>query len=421
MFLLIQREISWSSHQEVNAGWLFHLVRTFPDCRIIFFSKWSHWVRVKQALPDRVAFKKQLTWLPVGWFPVIRQSRSIIRQLSKFGFLAFIFLGNIEFASKFAKELGGRSPETAVYGVFHQELEALREAPYGAFSTVREEVLQRKRVRIRLPLLLNWENFRFVFHNFWRRVLSLFKIDFLRGKPPSVPAPHYEFSKNFTGIVLSRHILQPLSGEVAALKPVLMPFSVYPDYHKNEDVNVFDSDLVLATLGNGNHENALLLFEEIFRKEENESWSQSLLLRALTMNSRGFDRYERVESFCFGRIPRSLVEKKLSDVAFLLFPYSSGQFTRSASGAQMEILRFGIPHISLRNTHLEELHRRFGEIGTLCDSIQEWAETIRNFVLDRDLADETRSRQRANLNEAKVLYSQFVSEDMRTIFGEKCG
>lgn len=413
MIIIVQPYSKWSTHQEVNAGWLHHVGSTYPHQQLVFVSTWSHWWRVRASLLGSPR-RNKLIWVPQYAKSFLRTVAWGVGEAWPHMKISVIFLSDPKKRGDYRFPESLQRLNARIYVVLHQELEEKREVPMGALSAVREAVLSRPRVRPRVPVTYNLENVAFVWSNSIKRFRLALGVKKSRGLANS-DSPLVT-NQSVTKIVLSHHI--SAGREVPSVVPVLMPFSVYQPQSFDLGKRSLESNrMTLAMIGNGNHENALKIFEGLFTAPAQKDRGRSVHFKALTMNSRGFDRFLQVKSFKWGRIPRKVVWRELNDVEFLVFGYSEHQFKASASGAQMEILRTGIPHISLRNPHLEELHQIFGELGTICENLEEIVQTIEVFANDRNFASETFARQHANILHAQEVYPKIVVRDLKNCMG----
>lgn len=416
MFFLIENQCKFGSHQEVNAGWLAHLARVFPDEKIFFLSALSHWARVQQALPRGEKSRARALWAPLWALRAVSFFVVHLGQLRPETEINAVFLSNIrgaQLTSAFSESKVDGGIHTKVFGVVHRGFEIDPHSTVDYPTDYQRQVLRKRRVNRRIPVLYNFENVVLSARNVVRLLSNAFQG---RGRANSSREGNtfdLDVKSSVNRIVLSSHILRNTDTAISSIQSVMMPFSIFPDETLPVvQPNFEQNKLVLATIGTGNNEVFLKLFDELFSKGQ----KANVYIKALTMNSRGFDRFSEVKSFRWGRIPRRVVKKNLSDVSFLLFPYGLQEFQRSASGSQMEILRFGIPHISMRNFHLEEMHRKFGDVGTICDTFSSWASTIRNFAENPSLAKVTWERQTRNLQTARWTYVQTIEEDLRKVF-----
>ena len=69
----------------------------------------------------------------------------------------------------------------------------------------------------------------------------------------------------------------------------------------------------------------------------------------------------------------------------LLFLYDKGSYKLTASGAILEAIWNQKPIIALHNYYFDYIFEKFGDLGFLCDSIDELVNKINEIALDREI------------------------------------
>ncbi|WP_372774348.1 hypothetical protein [Mangrovibacterium sp.] len=82
-------------------------------------------------------------------------------------------------------------------------------------------------------------------------------------------------------------------------------------------------------------------------------------------------------------LPRTEYEKEISSLHYILFFYPNSMYQYIASGAFFDAISFEKPIIALRNSFFEHYFNRYGEIGYLCDSLEEMSYYLSNINLER--------------------------------------
>jgi glycosyltransferase involved in cell wall biosynthesis len=83
-------------------------------------------------------------------------------------------------------------------------------------------------------------------------------------------------------------------------------------------------------------------------------------------------------------LPVDVFETELSSLHYVVLPYRMDYYAFAASGVLLDALRWRKPIIALRTPAVDELVRRFGEIGHVVDSYDEMAAVARRAVTDFD-------------------------------------
>ncbi len=98
-------------------------------------------------------------------------------------------------------------------------------------------------------------------------------------------------------------------------------------------------------------------------------------------------------------IPSDVYNKAVEDLDYVLFFYPDDLYRFIASGAFFDAIAFEKPIISLRNCYFEYYFDLLGDIGYLCDNLDEMVQIINNFDVERY------RKQRRNIRNAKETLS----------------
>ena len=80
------------------------------------------------------------------------------------------------------------------------------------------------------------------------------------------------------------------------------------------------------------------------------------------------------------KLSRAEYEKKILDIDYALFFRHNNQYTMRASGALFDALQFEKPIIAIKNDYFEYYFKQFGNIGYLCETIEQLYQII-NYLL----------------------------------------
>lgn len=81
------------------------------------------------------------------------------------------------------------------------------------------------------------------------------------------------------------------------------------------------------------------------------------------------DLVEKVHSDSF--VSQKQFELEISKLNFVVFFYDNSAYELCASGAIFEVIRLGVPIISLNNNFFQWLFESFGDMGFLCDNLED--------------------------------------------------
>jgi len=103
-----------------------------------------------------------------------------------------------------------------------------------------------------------------------------------------------------------------------------------------------------------------------------------------------------------GPMPRNLFEQRLRETAYTVFPYDPSFYRLAASGSLLDALGAGKPLIALRNPQFEETFAAMGDIGYLCDDVEEMKSVVASIL--RDPPRERYRRQSENVLAHRALF-----------------
>lgn len=104
-------------------------------------------------------------------------------------------------------------------------------------------------------------------------------------------------------------------------------------------------------------------------------------------------------------LPRETYEIELIKVHFLLFFFPINEYIFRASGAVIDSIAFEKPIIALRHPFFENLFYQGGDIGYICDTLEEMIDLIKNIYLNKNDHFERYQTQVYNLSKLKIKFS----------------
>ncbi|GHV72036.1 hypothetical protein AGMMS49928_27070 [Spirochaetia bacterium] len=115
------------------------------------------------------------------------------------------------------------------------------------------------------------------------------------------------------------------------------------------------------------------------------------------------------------RLPTEELNYLISILHYGIFFYPSNSYRFGASGAVFDLLTFLKPIIAIRNPYFEYLFDKMGNIGFLCDSLDEMTIAIENIIGNND--SELYIQQQNNIkNGLKYFSLDYLKNDMIKIF-----
>ncbi|HUX78526.1 MAG TPA: hypothetical protein VMW10_02090 [Alphaproteobacteria bacterium] len=103
-------------------------------------------------------------------------------------------------------------------------------------------------------------------------------------------------------------------------------------------------------------------------------------------------------------------EKNMHEIDIALYLYGTDSYLLTASGAVFDAIRFEKPIVALRNAFFDELWAVAGDIGVLCNSVEEIAVTIEVFSKDRQRLSLYAENMGRAKKELETIYRQSVKK-----------
>lgn len=85
---------------------------------------------------------------------------------------------------------------------------------------------------------------------------------------------------------------------------------------------------------------------------------------------------------------REVYDEKISSLHYSIFFYGKNDFILRSSAAFFDAIFYEKPIIALRNTFFEDVFKREGNIGYLCESLEEMAQLIEDFTVQKEMYDQ---------------------------------
>lgn len=166
----------------------------------------------------------------------------------------------------------------------------------------------------------------------------------------------------------------------------------YQSWEKKESVS--RDTLKLGHVGSlGIRKNGQLLFDLAARFKTLIA-DQKVSFSAVGAIEPNIVAYKNESVQCFtdkheGYLDRRIFEQKIQELDYALFFYGPGQFIFRASGAIFDVIEHCKPVIVLRHPYFEYLFREAGNIGFMCDSLDEMEALILRLInKDDDLINQ---------------------------------
>ena len=158
-----------------------------------------------------------------------------------------------------------------------------------------------------------------------------------------------------------------------------------------------------------NKDRGLNVLKEVLKKKI----ADSVLIQSISFITEKIDSPHFASLNETGRLlPFEEYNRFINKMDILLFLYDKGSYKLTASGAILEAIWNQKPIIALHNYYFDYIFEKFGDLGFLCDSIDELVNKINEIALDREIL----THFSENLKNAKeALLPQNVKKQLKTI------
>ncbi|WP_295794831.1 hypothetical protein [Mucilaginibacter sp.] len=163
---------------------------------------------------------------------------------------------------------------------------------------------------------------------------------------------------------------------------ILHPYSYHSDY-KQVAFDVDKTPLTLGAIGTQMlSKNSNLIFElaRILEKEIARGALDFRTIGKVLPEISPFTNKLVNQRYPDAFVPNAIFETEVGKLDFVLFFYSNDSYQLCASGAIFEVIKLGIPIISIYNDYFDWLFNDYGEMGFLCKDINEMSAVILNIV-----------------------------------------
>lgn len=423
MIVLIERFCRFDSHREINAGWVLAVQGAFPRHRVLFVGHLSHLIAVRKSLRSAGHQSKCVAFRPIPFVTLTGALRRFFRFGKTDPVTHLVSLsGNIRNDSGVYNALGVNE-NSSLYYVIHQEFQPLEPSFNDSTARLLDEVLARPVTGKRFVATPRIENLEPLFGVFSRKMgLQVGRKTQRKEAQRPTQRASTDPVRAATPIVLSAHVRElatSISGK--PVERVNLPFSFCSRPTGLEPPETTSSlGTTLATIGNGDSARILRLLDALEGEfspigDRRPSFSFS----AFSMNNPGFNRFSFTRTYVGGRISRKQIDRGLGEINFLVQSYASNQLKSVASGSMAEVFNYAIPHISIHNPQMELWHERYGQLGWMASSEQEWIATIIRAIKEPGSFREDWRCARKNLINARASFLGQSQSDVQRLFLRK--
>jgi hypothetical protein len=355
--------VCWGDeHSTLNAALLSTLLWAYPEERLVFYAEPGHLAAVRPQLNDEIARRVEFRQLeippkrqqpPARIWSDWRLSTTILKQGELLG--ARLVLGCF----------------VSGYGFAALRLRAsLKEFPFrlAAIHHMTADMADSA---------------------FWRLLMRLGKVDRVRNIVLSEPARR----------LLAERVPE-IAGSLAAI-PLPYRFPAAAPQPWPEDVPVRFGFLGAPRRAKGFHHFCALA-------RASASGSQTRVRAAFELVGRLSPDVEPPTDASAVRVhfseppTRSAYEDAVSRLSYVMLPYDQGVYGLQASGTMLDAFGFLKPCIVLRNPIFEDCFQHMGDIGYLCDSVEEMQSVVRSILEAPPI--ERYARQCANILEGRSMF-----------------
>lgn len=376
--VIADRLVIGNNHIVFNSGFISILADIFPGEDILFYSEESHAYVVKEEVGNnakinyishresRLPFSKLSKFFLWG-SKKIRDCYFVnsILKYSTVGVRA-LFFTTLSITSMFFANLRARAIAIPVYIVIHGEIEFLFKRELRYLDRIRRKIY-----------------FSFVRH----------------------------LSSNVSLIVLSDVVRDALCEQVGIPREKLIRIH-HPIALQEELSNVSyldSSNLVFAHIGTAMKKKSSELFfklaEAIKQKYPDPSIRFLLIGRIDQSILNGFTNSTELVLPNGGSIPQVLYKETIAQTSYSVFTFDEDNYVYRVSGAVIDTIAFAKPIIALKQKFFCNMFEMGGDIGFLCDSVEEMQYVIER-IIDEDSDYISRYKMQCqNLRILSTLYS----------------
>lgn len=333
-----------SQHEMINSALLIMFVDYFTDIKV--YSGMSSWKKMEKKLlhdKDKITLKK--LYVVPGYSPIANLFRYIISALYNIGILLFsekeaVLVYNFNnVLSLFGLNFINKIVKRKILIFCHGELELLVDSSGGILA----------------------------------RLLRYYCRHFFLN--PSVCSSLYF-------CVLGESIkerLKPIIGK--RIRSFISIDHPYIFSGKNVQIKSNSNFINIGTVGELNAFKGLYLYIELIESVRRVMQENPIQFSIIGRVTKEKDIFKKLGVKIPGEnktLLRADFDLSVSSLNYILFFYSNDKYQITASGAIFDAIKFRIPIIALRNVYFDYLFNKYGNIGYLCNSIEEMVNVILN-------------------------------------------
>ena len=393
MIFVCEPQIKSFGHEKVNSGFLYGLRLAFPDEKIVFYGEKSHLLAISKIIEYDGIKISNIEYVEINF----NTSNSLV------SFISYYFL-SIKILSDVRRKGSDRLFLLSISSIMLSILKALKRRIFseikftivlhGAYEDIGIETLSEK-----VANYSKWEVLKFIASRL-PRIFHLFDLLFFLKK-----SILKDSSDDFRYIFLSEHIRQN-SGQYIDLSKVPNYVVPLPTVFRELPPALSNTYVKFAIFGRGDYEMLNKIATELLKREIQNKYE----IRIIGKDYQGLENFPNITCSSPGvKLLRSEMEKQVLDIDIILIVYDKSKYRLSCSGSVFESLSYVKPIIHFESDCLKNYNTEQAPIGIACNSINEFADVMAEYINNYNFHKNTLEEFRTNILQVRSQLTIFKS------------